>query len=285
MPSNITVEANSNFSMPINFNASSLANITVQLVGNLTGGSLPTVVNSSGIFTLQWELTSDAPPAFELLLFGTSGSPAIWSPTIYFCACQNNGTCQFLNTSTGSSNQTSVYTGSCLCPGNYSGDFCQYDPCNGLVSPCFPNVTCNVTGYDFQCGACPQNYAGDGVSCSYNDPCNNTSCAYECMSQESANYSYTCICQTGYMIDPSDYNNCTGTLMFSDSHVTKIADYYQETVLSDKLIKVDKISLVLLRKLTVKNFPYSYEKFPYLLTLLSSKIFPSRVNFKNCSVN
>ena len=157
MSSSIEVEANTQFILVVTVLSPDLAslNMTVQPIGSTSNGTLPTIVYSNGVFSLSWPIGSVPPPAFQLLAIDSFGASAMWSPNIYFCACQNGGVCQGINSSV-SSGQDHVYLETCHCPGAFSGFNCQLDPCNSLPPPCYPGAICTiVNGSSYQCGPCP----------------------------------------------------------------------------------------------------------------------------------
>ena len=83
------------------------------------------------------------------------------------------------------------------------------DPCD--PNPCFPGVVC-VTIWKgrqtmFECGLCPDGMVGDGLNCSFTDPCLSNPCSSDKICTASEENFYKCKPKKSEVICP-DVNHC-----------------------------------------------------------------------------
>ncbi|XP_031551134.1 mucin-like protein [Actinia tenebrosa] len=185
------------------------------LVFNVTGTPDDAVFKRSDTsISVIWKVTTNL-VELEVIVKDNSEASSVLRPTLYLCACHNDGVC--IKSTNQNNDRFSIM--SCQCPSGYTGRFCEsdIDACEVNMNPCYPGVQCkdlpapaNVTGYE--CGPCPSGFAGQGDSCSDIDECDGSShgCSQICANTPG---SFTCDCRRGYLLNIDgrtcdDVNEC-----------------------------------------------------------------------------
>ncbi|XP_023932116.1 uncharacterized protein LOC106156983 [Lingula anatina] len=193
MASNITISAqDQNPADTVSFSLASpvpTGAVISSSSGELAWSSVPTTLTSNTTLKI---IASDGKANTALL------------PKLFYCKCQNGGTCKF------NIESTDLFTEvPCECPSGREGNYCERDIDGCADNPCFTGVACvdvAAPGTGFQCGPCPLGLVGDGSVCSDEDECLKTPspCAQSCSNLPG---SYQCSCGTGYILGP-DLTTC-----------------------------------------------------------------------------
>ena len=152
------------FNLTISASSNSSTNLTYSLRTN--GTSVTSSNSATGVFTLV--VTQQTNFSVEYVVSDENANTALLRPTLYYCYCLNNATCNASQANLFSS-ASDVYINyrACSCTPGYEGAFCETLVNLCEQNPCFTNVSCtdNHVTNTADCDSCPANYVGDGRQC------------------------------------------------------------------------------------------------------------------------